>query len=90
MNEFLSKKQKEILMQARKNGMHQDLIDIIKKIRGETMITVTCEWCGLVLEPGDGYYEWDCHGFCSEECATEYIMSEVDLIEKVVGDDDRI
>ncbi len=54
------------------------------------MITVTCEWCGLVLEPGDGYYEWDCHGFCSEKCATEYIMSEVDLIEKVVGDDDRI
>ncbi len=33
MNEFLSKKQKEILMQARKNNMHQDLIDIIKKAK---------------------------------------------------------
>ncbi|MGZ1348384.1 hypothetical protein ACXO8X_02475 [Lactobacillus delbrueckii subsp. bulgaricus] len=35
MNEILSEKQKEILMQARKNNMHQDLIDIIKKLRGE-------------------------------------------------------
>lgn len=53
------------------------------------MEEVVCEWCGLVLEPGDDYYEWDCHGFCSEECAEEYIMSEVDLVEKVVGEDDR-
>lgn len=33
MSKILSKKQKEILMQARKNGMHQDLADIIKKTK---------------------------------------------------------
>lgn len=31
MDNFLSKKQKEVLMQARKNGMHKGLIDIIGK-----------------------------------------------------------
>lgn len=31
MSEILSEKQKEVLMQARKNGMHKGLIDIIGK-----------------------------------------------------------
>ena len=31
MSKILSKKQKEVLMQARKNGMPQGLIDIIEK-----------------------------------------------------------
>lgn len=31
MSDILSKKQKEVLMQARKNGVHQGLIDIIGK-----------------------------------------------------------
>lgn len=31
MSKILSEKQKEVFMQARKNGMHQDLADIIKK-----------------------------------------------------------
>ena len=33
MSKILSKKQKEVLMQARKNGMHQGLIDIIAKAK---------------------------------------------------------
>ena len=53
------------------------------------MITVTCEWCGTVLEPGDKYLEHQGLGFCSEECATDYIMSDTELLEKVVGEDDR-
>ena len=54
------------------------------------MPTVTCDWCGLVLEPGEAYYELGCQAFCSEECATKYVMSSVDLLEKYVGEDDRI
>lgn len=54
------------------------------------MITVTCEWCGTVLEPGDKYLEYQGLGFCSEECATDYIMSDTELLEKVVGEDDRL
>lgn len=33
MDKILSEKQKEVLMQVRKNDMHQDLADIIKKTK---------------------------------------------------------
>lgn len=56
---------------------------------GKTMITVTCDWCGYVSEPGEAYYEWDNKVFCSMECVTEYVMSDVDPLEKYVGEDDR-
>lgn len=41
MSKILSKKQKEVLMQVRKNGMHQDLADIIKKSKDLENIEVT-------------------------------------------------
>ena len=53
------------------------------------MITVKCDWCGYVSEPGEAYYEWDNRAFCSMECVTEYVMSQVDPLEKYVGEDDR-
>jgi hypothetical protein len=49
-----------------------------------------CNWCGTVLEKGDSYLEHQGLGFCCIECATEYIMSDVELLEKVVGEDDRL
>lgn len=52
-------------------------------------MTVQCEWCGNVLEPGDGYLEYQGYAFCCEECAKDYIMSDAELLEKVVGEDDR-
>ena len=48
-----------------------------------------CEWCGNVLEKGDSYLEYQGLGFCCMECATDYIMSDTELLEKVVGEDDR-
>ena len=48
-----------------------------------------CEWCGTVLERGDGDLEYQGVGLCSMECATDYIMSDTELLEKVVGEDDR-
>lgn len=51
--------------------------------------TALCKWCGTVLEKGDGYLEYQGLDFCSDECATDYIMSDTELLEKVVGEDDR-
>lgn len=49
-----------------------------------------CDWYGTALEKGDSYLEYQGACFCSMECATDYIMNETELLEKVVGEDDRI
>ena len=54
------------------------------------MMTVKCYWCGYVSELGEAYYVWDDKSFCSEECVDEYVLSDVDPLEKYVGEDDRI
>lgn len=50
---------------------------------------IHCDWCGTVLENGDIYLEYQGMSFCCEDCATDYIMSDTELLEKVVGEDDR-
>ena len=52
------------------------------------MDEIVCMWCGVVLESGDTYFEWEGFDFCSENCVHEYVISQVDPIEKVVGEDD--
>lgn len=52
------------------------------------MDEIVCTWCGLALEPGDTYFEWEGLNFCSEDCVHEYVIYQVDPIEKVVGEDD--
>lgn len=42
------------------------------------------------MEKGNSCYSYEGYAFCSYDCATNYIMSEVDLIELVVGEDDRL
>ena len=51
---------------------------------------IRCDWCGVVLENGSSYLENQGVDFCCEECATDYIMSNVELLERVVGEDDRL
>lgn len=53
------------------------------------MMTVKCYWCGYVSELGEAYYVWDDKSFCSKECVDEYVLSDVDPLEKYVGEDDR-
>lgn len=51
---------------------------------------VKCFWCGCISKFGEAYYEFDGRAFCSMECVTDYVMSDVDPLEKYVGEDDRI
>lgn len=51
---------------------------------------IHCNRCGNVLEDGDSYLDYQGLAFCSEDCATDYIMSDTELLEKAVGEDDRI
>lgn len=53
------------------------------------MLTVKCYQCGYVATLGEPYYVWDDHDFCSMECAQEYIMDQVHVLERHVGEDDR-
>lgn len=53
------------------------------------MLEVKCFQCGYIATFGEPYYVWDDHDFCSKECAQEYIMDQVHLLERYVGEDDR-
>lgn len=41
--------------------------------------TIICENCEKCLIPGDSFYKWSNHNFCSKECVATYITEQADL-----------
>ena len=58
--------------------IEKEQINQFMKINNE-LPTIICENCGKCLMPGDCFYKWNGHNFCSKSCVATYITEQADL-----------
>lgn len=58
--------------------VEKEQINQFMKVNNE-LPTIICENCGKRLMPGDCFYKWGGHNFCSKSCVATYITEQADL-----------
>lgn len=54
-----------------------------------TVEPIQCSQCDELIHEGEEYLEYDGMVFCSEECLSEYLLSQCDYETKTLGEDDH-
>ena len=63
---------------VRFSEFEKEQINQFMKVNNE-LPTIICENCGKRLMPGDCFYKWGGHNFCSKSCVATYITEQADL-----------